>query len=214
MARAKLPALLRRADAFHVLDHVAAAILDHPPAAGLARQLAVEGQLDAFLPAVLDAREADHVRHHFTRGVIAPVFVLLVDAGKLQRRDPVCHVGRQLALDVDEIAFRGQLAIDLAHVEFEQARQTACLGRRQFDILGHGPDRAHRRRYRQHVAVAVGDATPRRRNVDHALEAGASLVGEEIVVEGLQVERAADQREEGTEQCHQHHALPPLRQAL
>jgi hypothetical protein len=62
--------------------------------------------------------------------------------------------------------------------------------------------------------MAVGDAAAGGRNVDHALEAGAPLVAEEFVVEGLQVERTADQHEEGAEQCHQHQALSPLRQAL
>jgi hypothetical protein len=70
------------------------------------------------------------VRHHLARRVIAAVLVFLVDAGQLERRDLVGHVGRQLALDVGEFAFAGQFAIDLAHIHFQQAaaRLRACAG--------------------------------------------------------------------------------------
>ena len=75
------------ADRLDVLDDAAQAVLDHAPAAGLAAERRLVRELDALLPGVVDAGEADHVRGHFAAGVVAPVFALLVDALEAERRD-------------------------------------------------------------------------------------------------------------------------------
>lgn len=54
-------------DRAHVLDDLAAPVLDHGAAAGMAEQLALEREFDALQPLVVDA-EADEVR-----AVISPV---------------------------------------------------------------------------------------------------------------------------------------------
>ena len=70
-------AVLRRADRFDVLDDAAQAVLDHAPAARLAAERRLVGELDAFLAGVVDAGEADDVRGHFAGRVVAAVFALL-----------------------------------------------------------------------------------------------------------------------------------------
>jgi hypothetical protein len=76
----QVAAVLRRADRLHVLDDAAEAILQHPPRARLAAQMRLEGELDAFLTAIVDAGEPDDVRRHLTAGIVAAELAVLVDA--------------------------------------------------------------------------------------------------------------------------------------
>ena len=57
----------RRADALDVLVDAAAAVLDHALGAVLARERAVEGQLEALLADVVDVGEAEQVRRSLRR---------------------------------------------------------------------------------------------------------------------------------------------------
>ena len=42
-------------------------------------------ELDAFLAGVIDAGKADYVSSHFTTGIVAPVFGMVVDALEAER---------------------------------------------------------------------------------------------------------------------------------
>ena len=165
----RILAFLRRADRLDVLDDLAAPVLDDTARARLAGELAVERELDAFLAGILGTGEAEHVRGDLAGGIVATVFVLEVDARQLEAGDLRGDVRRDLALEIDEVAFRGELARDLARIDVEQRGEFAGLGGRQLRVFGNRPDGFHRRRNRQHVAVAVENAPARGRDVDHAL---------------------------------------------
>src|SRR5690606_8096471 len=62
-------------------------------------------------------------------------------------------------------------------------------------LLRVAPDGLDRRGHRQRLAVAVGDHAARSRDRDLAQEAGIALLAVEVVVDQLQVDRAAHQRE-------------------
>ena len=97
---------LRRADRLDVLDDLAAAVDDHAAAAGLAAEPLLLRELDALLPDVVVAGEAQDVAHRVARRIEAPVFVLVVDAFDLERRDAVGDLRRNLLREEDEVARR------------------------------------------------------------------------------------------------------------
>src|SRR5690606_16239665 len=76
-------------------------------------------------------------------------------------------------------------------------------------FLRVGPDRLHRGRHRQRLAVAVGDHSARGRDRDLAQRARVALAYVEVVVEHLHVECAADQRDRAQRQraADQGHAV-------
>ncbi len=69
---------------------------------GLAGQLLVEGELDAFLAVVFHVGEAHHVRGSLALGVLALVFLALVDALDVMARDLLGDRLVDLALEPDE----------------------------------------------------------------------------------------------------------------
>ena len=156
------------ADRLDVLDDAAEAVLDDAPAAGLAAEGGLVGELDALLAGVVDAGEADHVSGHFAARVVAPVFALLVDALQAERRDRVGGLGRHLALQVDEVARRvGELLVDLLRPRIASSAASFCFWPgAELDVARNRPDRLHRRRHRERVAVAIEDAAARRRHLD------------------------------------------------
>ena len=77
----------RGADQVDVLDDAAAAVADHALGAGLAAQPFVERQLQAFLAAVVDVGEAEHVRHRLALRVEAAELALREHAGDAVRDD-------------------------------------------------------------------------------------------------------------------------------
>ncbi len=199
---------------FNVLDDLASPVLDHSAAAGATDQLIVHRQLDAFLAFVLDTGEAEHVRGHFAGRIIATVFILFVDARQAERQDFRGHVGGDLPLDENEVTVGRQLATEFMNIHLQQARQIPGLRRRQTRIFRNRPDRLDRCRYRQHVVVAIHDATARRRDLDLPFVAGLTLLLQEVVLEHLQVERATDQGSKARQHENQDKTRPPRRQAL
>ena len=156
--QAHILAVLRRLQRADILDDVAPPIADHGPAARTPEQARLEGQLDAFEPLVVDAREADDVRSHVAGRIIAAIFLFLMHAGQLQPGNPLGGFRRHLPLDENEGLVRRDLAIQFARPHVEQGGQLLFL------LAGHGsriarnrPDRLHRRRHGQHVAIAVGN---------------------------------------------------------
>ena len=94
--------------------------------AGKAR---VRGELDALLAVVLDAGETHHVRHHFACRVVAAEFALLEDSRDSQRHHFRRLLGRNLALEVDELAIlSGNLLADLRGGHAEHLRERAEPG--------------------------------------------------------------------------------------
>ncbi len=108
----------------HALDHAAQAVLDDAARAGLAGQLLVEGQLHALLAMVFHVGEAHHMGGGLALGVLALVFLALVDALDAQGGNLLAHVPVELALDPDEgLVFVGQLGHEVGQRHVQQARQ-------------------------------------------------------------------------------------------
>ena len=152
------------------------------------------------------------MRHHLAAGVVATVFLLLVDAGQAQVGDCLRDLGRHLALEVDEVAPCGELAVELVGIHLEQARELAHLGGLQACVRRQRPDCAHRRAHREDVAMAVGDAAAGGGHLEHARIARCTLGLEEIVIDPLQVERTPDQCKRTPHQREHDDARPPCRQ--
>ena len=135
---------LRRADRLDVLDDVAAPVDDHAAAAGLAAQPLLLRELDAFLPDVAVAGEAEDVAHRLRRRIEAPVLVLVVDALDLQRRDAIGDLRRHLPGEEDEVVARAELRREPGGVvssSFASARAARALastfaGNAQIDFTG------------------------------------------------------------------------------
>ena len=73
-------AVQRRHGGVLVLDDAAHAVAQHLALAVLALQVTLEGQLDAFLPLILQVGEAHHVRTGLALRVLTAVLALLVHA--------------------------------------------------------------------------------------------------------------------------------------
>src|SRR5207249_8601729 len=105
----EIAAFPRRADIRDVLDDFAAAIYDDAAAPGRSAEPSLLRQLDALLPDVAVAGKSQDVAHHFTAGVIAAVFVVVVHALDAERRDARRDLGGSSALQVDEVLARVEL---------------------------------------------------------------------------------------------------------
>ena len=205
-----LVAVARRPHGLDVLDDAALAVANHLAAAGNAGKAIVGGELHALLAVVLDAGESDDVRHHFARGVVAAEFALLEDAGNPQSHDFGRLLGRNLALEIDELAiFPGNFLAQLLRVERERRGERSQLAFVELEILGARPDGFHRRGNRERLAVAVLHRAARSRHVEDAAVTRLALRLEEIGVHRLQVERAP--RKDGEARAHEpeHEARAP-----
>ena len=112
--------------------------------------------------------------------------------------------GGDLALEVDEVALGvGELALELARRHREQRGEPASLRRRRLDVLRDRPDRLHRRRDGERLAVAVEDPAAGRRHLEHAGVARLALLLQEIGLQRLQVDRRAGEHREGRQQRDQ-----------
>ena len=179
----EVAALDRRAHALRVLHHPPQPVLDHPAAAGLAGQPVLVGELDALLAAVVHVGEAEQMRGHLAVRVVAPVLALERDARKGELHDLRSDVGRQVALEVDELAVPlGEPAADLTLVHAQQSGKLAALAGAQPRVGGAGPDRLDRRGYRERLAVAVGDHAAVSGQLEHAGVARFALLLQEVVV--------------------------------
>src|SRR5439155_1145701 len=130
--------------------------------------------------------------HDFAARVIAPVFVLVVHALDLQRRRAVGNFGCDGLLEIDEIAVLGELLRQRRRRHVERGGKLAQLLRRCANPVRPGPYSLHRRAYREGLPKAIDDASAMRRDVEVAAVARTALLLQEIVVEALQIERAAE----------------------
>ena len=200
-----------RRDGAHVLDDPAEPVLDDAAAAGAARQLLVERQLDAFLALVLDAVEPDHVGHHVAVRIVAAGFGKLVYAGQVHLLDLVGHVHGHLALQVDEVlVLVHQAMAQVGRRHFQQLGKRVELGGRGLlGILGNGPDGARRHAGGEHHAVTVQDLAARGGQGQSAFVAALALLLQELGGQPLEEQRPAGQHDESAEQQDQHQARAP-----
>ena len=187
----EVAALDWRAHALRVLHHPPQPVLDDPAAAGLPGQPVLVGELDSLLAAVVHIGEAEQMRSHFAVRVVAAVLTLERNTRKAKLHDLGRGVGRQVALQVDELAILlGEAASDLTLVHAEQSSELAALAGAQGRIDRAGPDRLDRGGHRERLAVAVGDHAAVSGQLEDAGIARLALLLQEVVVQHLQIEGA------------------------
>ena len=135
------------------------------------------------------------MREILAAGVVAAVFALEEDARYVQL-DNLCGLfGRQMPFQIHELAAAiCETAPQFAHINVEQFRQLFGLLRFQRHVAGARPDRLHRGRNCQRLAIAIRDHAARRRQFDHTPVTGRALLLQEIVVKPLQIYRPACQQ--------------------
>src|SRR6185312_1988994 len=108
---------------------------------------------------------------------------LAVDAGDAQVQYRLRGFGRHLATQIDELAVRalGQAALQLVRIHAQRARQIRDALVVVQHLGGIGPDRGHRRRHRQRLAIAVEDGAARDRDRHLAQEARVALALVELL---------------------------------
>ena len=111
------------------------------------------------------------------------------------------------------VGFTGVDDKGLEGVELAYQSQLLGLLNTETSVGGNRPNRLHRRRHCQHVAVTVGNAAARRGNLEVAPVTRLALLLQEIVIEHLQIERTADQHAKTREDQERHQARAPGRQA-
>ena len=143
----------------NAFDHAAQPVLDDTPRTRLARQRLVEGQFDAFLSLVFHIGEANDVGDGFAFGVLALVFLALVNAGNAEFADFSGNGFFHLALDPDEgLVLVAELLFQLGQRHFQQPGQFGQLGGTGLDVFRNGPDAGGRHAGSQDQPVAVQDA--------------------------------------------------------
>src|SRR5688572_19560027 len=210
----QIRAVLSGADRLDVLHDAPKPVADHAPAAGSAAERLLMGELDPFLPGVIDAGKADYVSGYFTPRVVAAIFDMVMQAFESERLHRGGGFRGHLPLEIDEVlgGVREPL-LQFGVGKGQQRRELAPLGERRLDVAGNGPDRLHRRRYRQRLAVAVENAAAGGGNLEHARIARVALFLQEIGLHRLEVERAAGEHGEADAERDQHKARAPHRQA-
>ena len=172
-----------------VVEDLAAPILDHPLAADLALEPVVERGLEPFLPAVVDVGEADDVPGDLAGRIVAAVLAHRADARQAEVEDLLCHGRRHVPLQVHELAF--EIARDAPReplvVLIEQRRELAEPIERGFELLRIGVDRVDRRADGERLAVAIRQRAAMRGDLHRAQVAIVGLLGEEILVDELQI---------------------------
>src|SRR6185312_8336218 len=167
-----------RPDALDVLHDPAIAVLDHPLLAIDPGQPLVVCQLESRLTLIVDVGEADQLPGDFARRIITAVLAREIHTGDVERLDPVRLRGLALAGDIKEVAV--EIARDAAQqllgADAERTREPRDLTARARDLLRVDPDRVDGRAHRERLAVAVGDGSAVRRDVDDAREAGITLL--------------------------------------
>ncbi len=202
-----------RLQAFQNFHHVAGAILHHALGAGFAGEPGLVGQLQAFLAIVFDVGDAEDVAGHFAARVIAAVGRFAVQTNDLQRFR-LFGLGRfEQTLDVNEaFGFIGEQTCDLVRFLVQDVRQRLNLCGARVGFFRIHPQRFDRRADCQRFAAPVGDHAAIGGDGRDALGALLALVGQEIALPDLQIDRARRQRDKPGEQQAQGQARAPALQ--
>jgi hypothetical protein len=139
------------------------------------------------------------------------VFAHRAHARQAQAQDVRRLRGRELALEIDEVAteIARYLARERVLVLTRGVRELADAIERVIQLARIADDRVDRRADRERLAVAVGERAAVRRDLDRAQVAVVRLRGEELRVDELQVQDAALERDRAErEQREQHRTAP------
>ena len=143
----------------HILYHPTQTVLDDAARTIVTRELLVEGQLHAFLSDVFDVCETHHVRRRLAFGILAFVFLALVDAGDTERHDLLRHRIVDLALEPDKsLVFVFEPFVQFCQRHFQQLGQLRQLHRIAVNVLRNSPDAGRRHTGGQDQTIAVQNA--------------------------------------------------------
>ena len=199
----------RRFDQFNVLNHPAQQVPDHFLAARRAGELFVEGQFHAFLTLFINVGEPDHMAGHFTGRVITAVLGQRVDTRHAQGQYGFRLLRRQPPGQINELPAGVRLHApgETRPVNNRVAGQLGPLLLILHRLLGIRPQRHHRSTDRQRPAIAVANHTPVGGQRLHPQITDIPLVGQEIVLDHLQIHRAHHQHT-GAHQPKRQHQVP------
>jgi hypothetical protein len=174
-------------DQLDLADHVSEAVLQDALAAVLAAEPLVVFRLEPLLTAVVDVGEPEQVTDDLAVRVIAVVFAHGAHAGQAERHDLLRLGGRQMALQVDEVA--AEVARDLARervlVLAGRIRELADAVERVLELARIADDRVDRRADRERLAVAIRQRAAMRGDLDRAQMTIVRLLGEKVLVHEL-----------------------------
>jgi hypothetical protein len=189
--------------AVHRLDALAG-VLDHAPqtvAHDVARSLApfqrvLERELDAFLPALVNVGEPDHVGGRRAFGVDAAVAALEQYAGQLERLDLLGGGFVDLPIEPDEVRVVVELARQFAQRHGEHLGELAAVLTIRVEVLRRDRDLRREHAAGEQLAVAVEDAAAAGRHVEAHRIAKLALLEIEVRADDLHEYRAAGQHGE------------------
>ena len=135
------------------------AVLNDPLRAVLTSEPVIEGQLEPFLPRVVDVGETENVTGHFPGRVITSVFAREINAGNAERLYPLRFRRLAMPSEIEEVTI--EIARDpsrkLRAVLLQSARQPRDLVGRQRDLLRIHPDGVDGRADGERLTVTIGD---------------------------------------------------------
>jgi hypothetical protein len=171
-------------------------------------------QFNALLAAVLDVREADHVRAAGPFRIMALELAARMHARDLQGCNALSDVRIDLPPQVDKAAvFGSQPPFEFRRRHLEQAGKLADLRITGVDVFGNRPDRSRGHGRGEHDAVAVGDPAAGGRDVERARITRLALPLQKLGRRAPhQVKRAPGERDETAEEQEQHQLRTPSRQ--
>ena len=183
------------------------AIADHALFAWFAGQPVVVGQFQTFLTVIIDIGKTKHVRGHLAGRIEAAKFALAIDARNAQIKHGLCGFRRHLATQKQKLAVGALLKALLQF--FGIGTQCLCQLRNPVFVLEYfrrvGPDRHHRRGYRQRLAVAIENRPTRNRNRHLAQKSCITLTLIELLADHLQIESTGHQPKRRKPEQADHH---------
>ena len=136
--------------------------------------------------------EAHDMRRRLPFGILALVFLAVVDALDIERHDLLAHVPVQLTLDPDKgLVLDIQLLHQGAQRHVHEARHflELLLDLRvlQIHVLGNGPDTGRRHAGRKNQTIAIQQTATVGRQLQSTRKAHQALTLEEVVAEDLHI---------------------------
>ena len=196
---------------FQVANDVAEPVLQYQLAAVLAAQQGVERQFDAFEADVVDIGDADDVCRGFSRRVVAPVFLLEIQALDAKLADPLRLGPGHTPLEVDKglVVIRLQERIEPFGIRPQVGRQALQVRLCQAMPGGIRPDGGYGRADGQGLTEPVVDDASIGRNNFGTQRARVALFLKKVF---LQIGKPCDPGGNGNgsrEQERQQEVVPP-----
>ena len=167
-------------------------VFDDAARSRTATELFVESQLHAFLATVFNVGKSDHMRNGFALGILALVFLALVNAFDTQCSYFLRHGIINLALDPDKVfVFIGQFFVQLCNRHFQQPGQLNQLRFGGIDVFRNCPNAWRGDAGRQNQTIAVQNTAAIGGQFQRAGKPHFTLSLIKIIAQHLDVDSAA-----------------------